>query len=306
MSNESKPKAVAIAQFTDGPDYTLNSQLVNDEPIVYIHKPEAVVDLEGRPEYSGQPENKATAIAEYSDGPDYELKGKIVKYPRPQKPCKPEYVDMTGNFEHFLDDIENKYIKVYYIELSSPEGYLDNKDLQKILNSKASCLVYEGEIYRLNEIDGDNYTYVNIIDTDVGAPIIKEIKLNIKSGYYIQSVLVSEDIGIVQGYFYNGEFYKDSEHTQLYDKVRNQGYIDLPTDFLYYYNGSKYISITLAPATSIKYGSVKLYNELGSNEDGTITQKAITDSLNEIKGLGIVDSYDPVNEELVFTKISSI
>lgn len=52
---------------------------------------------------------------------------------------------------------------------------------------------------------------------------------------------------------------------------------------------------TYAQATAETLGLVKLYGTLGSNTDGTMTQKAITDELNKKVSLGVL------NNTLVFS-----
>lgn len=84
------------------------------------------------------------------------------------------------------------------------------------------------------------------------------------------------------GYLFGGVFWSDASHsTRLPDRIDNI-YIDNHTNQLYYYSttNQEYLPF-LSIATSIKPGVMKLYNSTGQNEDGTMTQKIITDKLNE-------------------------
>jgi hypothetical protein len=52
---------------------------------------------------------------------------------------------------------------------------------------------------------------------------------------------------------------------------------------LYCYDGEKYLAITqtVTAATANVAGIMKLYKTTGDNEDGTITQKGISDALSK-------------------------
>lgn len=95
-----------------------------------------------------------------------------------------------------------------------------------------------------------------------------------------------EDIAmnvIIRGYLSDNQFYSDAELTVLIEASVNKIYIDAGKSIVYVYDGSKYVSITqtVTAATATTAGVMKLYDTLGSNTDGTMTQKAITDELNE-------------------------
>lgn len=95
------------------------------------------------------------------------------------------------------------------------------------------------------------------------------------------------DSVFLKGYMKDGFFYLDAEHTVLGKSSMNLLYIDLPTSSLYYFDGQKYQEIsraqipTASMATDTNPGIMKLYSTTGQNEDGTMTQKAITDELDD-------------------------
>ncbi len=91
----------------------------------------------------------------------------------------------------------------------------------------------------------------------------------------------------IKGYIQNGFFYTDSSYTILSKTNTNIIYIDIPTSGMYYFDGQKYQELgrnsvyTANMATDTDPGIMKLYSTTGENEDGTMTQKAITTELNE-------------------------
>ena len=90
---------------------------------------------------------------------------------------------------------------------------------------------------------------------------------------------------IVQGYYAEGVFYADSTHTLVMTPSPINIYISLDTHMVYYFDGINYHTIgaggNVQIATDITPGVMKLYNTIGSNTDGTMTQKAITDELDD-------------------------
>ena len=91
----------------------------------------------------------------------------------------------------------------------------------------------------------------------------------------------------IKGYSKDGFFYTDASYTTMCKTNTNILYIDIPTSGLYYFDGQKYQEIgrntipTANAATDTTAGIMKLYSTTGHNEDGTMTQKAITEELGE-------------------------
>lgn len=88
---------------------------------------------------------------------------------------------------------------------------------------------------------------------------------------------------IKKGYYYEGNFYSDAAHTIELDSFTTNLYIDLKTNQLYFFNGAEYkeLNNNLQLASEQAAGIMKLYSTTGENEDGTMTQKAITKELSE-------------------------
>lgn len=91
----------------------------------------------------------------------------------------------------------------------------------------------------------------------------------------------------IKGYVKDGFFYTDGSYTTLCKTNTNIIYIDIPTSGMYYFDGQKYQELsrgsvpTATLATDTTAGIMKLYSTTGHNEDGTMTQKAITEELGE-------------------------
>jgi hypothetical protein len=101
--------------------------------------------------------------------------------------------------------------------------------------------------------------------------------------YVDDFVLKTVDNIIIKGYFYQEAFYADAEHTKPIEQARGRIYIDAVSSKLYTYNGTAYetYKVSLPNATAEIAGVVKLYDTIGQNTDGTMTQKAITDELDD-------------------------
>lgn len=118
---------------------------------------------------------------------------------------------------------------------------------------------------------------------------------------YAQLQFIDEDIRnpVQQGYFYNDEFYKDATLSTVFPRMVNKIYIDKPHSQIYYFDGTKYVSIAGSQSTASDEmaGIVKLYNTTGYNTDGTMTQKSITNELE----LRFKTNIDEDDELLIFT-----
>lgn len=86
-----------------------------------------------------------------------------------------------------------------------------------------------------------------------------------------------------KGYFDGKVFWKEEEFVNELEKNINKIYIALNSNNdLYIYNGENYEKLYNLPyANSKTAGVVKLYDEVGNNTDGSMTQKAITEELEK-------------------------
>lgn len=119
---------------------------------------------------------------------------------------------------------------------------------------------------------------------------------------------------IVGGYFLNGEFYSDSTYTKPLVHSNIKVYVDYNTIsdstskvkcYRYVGDTTGFVEITSTFASETEAGVMKLYKSSGENEDGTMTQKAITEGVRGIK-LEIADEnnngvIDEGEETLILT-----
>lgn len=94
----------------------------------------------------------------------------------------------------------------------------------------------------------------------------------------------AEDLGLViLGYYKDNCFYSDSGYSNPFPYYISKLYVDIPTNGIYYFTagspGRFSQLIQEAQVDSNLSGLVKLYSTTGDNEDGTITQKALTSLL---------------------------
>ena len=97
---------------------------------------------------------------------------------------------------------------------------------------------------------------------------------------------------IIEGYYNNGKFYKDTQYTEELIKSKELLYCDISeisgtrVNKLYFYDGVGFVSVASSgvdPATPYQAGIAKLYDISGQNEDGAINQKVVTESIDDIE-----------------------
>lgn len=104
---------------------------------------------------------------------------------------------------------------------------------------------------------------------------------------------------LVRGYYKEGIFFEDIENTININGAIQKLYLDLNGSGLYYYSDDAYFPIndTITAASPDVAGIMKLYDTTGQNIDGTMTQKAISDELDDKVGVDI----DISGELMIFT-----
>ena len=114
--------------------------------------------------------------------------------------------------------------------------------------------------------------------------------------YTDSAILQNINSLIVKGYFYQGKFYIDASHTKQLEDVIGRVYIDAGSSKLYTYNGVNYETpnSSLQNATAEIAGIMKLYDQVGQNIDGTMTQRAITNELNDKFEMDVIEEEEMV------------
>lgn len=116
---------------------------------------------------------------------------------------------------------------------------------------------------------------------------------------YADKFLVDQINNIVcHGYLIDGEFYVDTEKKVKIVPYIYKMYVEINTGVIYSYNGSQFIaaSAVVPAATSVTAGIMKMYDEAGTNTDGTMTQKSITSEVGKKFNIDIDE-----DETIVFT-----
>ena len=88
---------------------------------------------------------------------------------------------------------------------------------------------------------------------------------------------------LLRGYYLNGEFYSDSTYQTLLEHNDQKIYIDNNSFNFYQWSAAAGYKPAAPTASDLAPGLVKLYNQHGTNTDGTMTQKSITEGIGSIK-----------------------
>ena len=141
------------------------------------------------------------------------------------------------------------------------------------------------------ERDND-YNYDKVADTYIPASgkiclvdtARDGLRVKVGDGVTVWKDLEYADEFIVKGYYHEGAFYKDEKHTTPISGASHKIYIDLVERVIYFHDGENFLSTAGGvnkPASESEAGVVKLYQGLGNSVDGTMSQKAITDELDD-------------------------
>lgn len=135
---------------------------------------------------------------------------------------------------------------------------LSQYDPNRIIRKGEVCIVEDGGRVRFKIGDG--------IKNFLSLPYIEEI-----SGI------------IYRGYYFNNKFWVDSSYTTELEKSQAYLYIDkIVAGTMYTWDGEKFNPV-ITTATESAPGTMKLYQGSGTNTDGTMTQKSITEGIQNIK-----------------------
>ena len=133
---------------------------------------------------------------------------------------------------------------------------------------------------------------VCIVDPTATSPwsSTRNIRLKIgdgKTSFNNLPYVDEENYSVRRAYYLDGALYEDVNHTRQIEPGIDALYIDLHSGLVYYFDDSdstlKASKVVIPNASATKAGIVRLYTSLGYNEDGTMTQKAITEAIDAIK-----------------------
>jgi hypothetical protein len=207
---------------------------------------------------------------------------------------------------------ETSEINNFIDRLSDIESALSSFDSRLLALEKDKVVIRRDNEYnykkRTEPISNNEICIVDVPGYGIRVKIGNGDNLFTDLPYLDESILKNIDNLIVKGYFYQDAFYTDDTYTEQLLAITGRIYIDSASSKLYTYNGITYEpqKTSLPNATAEVAGVVKLYDQMGLNTDGTMTQRAIT---NEINGINeevnekfemLIDETD--SEMLVFGK----
>lgn len=117
-------------------------------------------------------------------------------------------------------------------------------------------------------------------------------KADLVDGKVPASELPSYVDDAVEGYYYNGNFYEDSEHTTVITGETGKIYIDLTANKSYRWTGSVYTRIDECPAFGETQGTIYEGNKGKQNADniGTMSSLTTTDKSSLVAAINEVNS----------------
>lgn len=117
-------------------------------------------------------------------------------------------------------------------------------------------------------------------------------KADLVSGKVPASELPSYVDDSIEGYYYNGAFYEDSEHTTIITGERGKIYIDLTANKSYRWTGTVYTRIDECPAFGETTGTIYEGNKGKANADaiGTLSSLTTTVKTDLVSAINELDS----------------
>ena len=204
----------------------------------------------------------------------------------------------TGNFNHNTNQytITNLTVSTTGANAQSYGFLPTNMNLlgnyvPQYNNSPTNKKYVDGKVQELGE-----YADTNFINTTQKGSANGVATLD-GNGKVPSSQLPSYVDDVVEGYYYNGQFYTDSAHTQLITPETGKIYVDLDTNKSYRWGGTTYVEIS--QSTIHKYvGTFKVYNETAT------TTHDITHNLGSEDV--IVNIYDADSGEMVIMDVTIV
>ena len=118
-------------------------------------------------------------------------------------PKKPPFPAISAHFAHTLDDMEEKYVKLQFIDISKATGIIEKDKLDLLLKSRENKIVFNSDIYTLTTIDENIYTYIHSKSSENEDYIsFNSLQLNKETGEYSIRSLKTKDDEVIQNLSY--------------------------------------------------------------------------------------------------------
>lgn len=123
-----------------------------------------------------------------------------------------EFPAMSAHFAHTLEDMEEKFLKVGFVEITDLVGTLSPEDLILLKASKANGIIYNNVKYEYSNSKNGSLYYISTTSDD-GKIAMDELIINEETGEYTHQKLASE----VEEAPIDGDVYarKDKEWVKL-------------------------------------------------------------------------------------------
>lgn len=171
----------------------------------------------------------------------------------------------SANFGITLDKVEIGGCNLSSIQIVIPV------DAAAASSSEVTINVGNDILYDVPTYDKlSHYVPISVIGSAGGVASLDS------TGKVPSSQLPSYVDDVIEGYYYNGNFYTDSAHTQLITPETGKIYVDLDTNKTYRWSGTTYVEIsqstihkfvgTFTVPTSQKTGSATINHSLGTSD----------------------------------------
>lgn len=116
---------------------------------------------------------------------------------------KPPFPAMSAHFAHTLDDMEEKYVRLQFIEITESSGTLKKEDLDRLILSRENKIIFGNAIFNLTTVDNDTYTYISTRVKEENYLEFYKLILDKTTGVYSTNVVKMKDEETVEELTYD-------------------------------------------------------------------------------------------------------
>lgn len=102
-----------------------------------------------------------------------------------------EFPAMSAHFAHTLEDMEEKFLKVRFVEIKYLVGTLSPEDLMLLKTSKANGIIHNNVKYEYSKSENGSLYYISTTSDD-GKIAMDELIINEETGEYTHQKLANE------------------------------------------------------------------------------------------------------------------